>query len=193
MLPFFITGFLIAFLIFVPAFEWLLHRHTMHTEKKCWLFNDLYRLHDKTHHIIFDHANFYTKKESDIQRAPSLREGLSFNGYFMIGIIAIHGSMYIIGLIPLIFFLGWIPVVVLLCGLLSGSGAFGFLQIKFHYWYHAADGFGYRVLAQLPLAGRYFLYMVEHHRKHHEDTSRYLNTLVPTVDLTIGYLQRLFR
>ncbi len=188
---YFAVGLLFAFFIFVPVFEWLLHRHTMHTERTWWLFNGLYRLHDRTHHIIFDHDIHYTKTELAIGRAPSLKEGLSFNGWFMIGIISLHAAIFVIGLIPLVFFLGWVTVAVIFCGLLTGSAAFCFLQIKFHYWYHVADGFGYRVLSQLPLAGPYFLYMAQHHRKHHEDTSGFLNTLVPTVDLTIYWWRRL--
>jgi len=188
----FVIGFLFAFAIFVPSFEWLLHRHTMHTEKTWWLFKDLYRLHDQTHHIAYDYNEHYTKPEAAMRQAPSLMEGLSFNGWFMVGIVGIHGVFYLLGLLPFAFFIDWKILVITLFGALAGSGAFGFLQIKFHYWYHADDGFGYKTLARLPIAGQYFLYMCKHHRLHHEDTSNNLNTLVPTVDLAISWLRRLF-
>ncbi len=188
-----LAGFTISFFILVPTFEWLLHRHTMHTEKRCWVFNGLYRLHDKTHHKAYDHHEHYTKRELAMRRAPSLMEGLSFNGWFMFGIIALHGVGYLLLLIPFMRSVPWTLLAAIFIGLITGSGVFGFLQIKFHYWYHAADGFGYRILTQLPMVKLYFLYMCEHHREHHKDTLKNLNTLVPTVDLVIYWWNKLLR
>lgn len=193
MLLYFTSSFLLAFFILVPLFEWLMHRHTMHTKRHWKLFADLFRYHDRVHHIAFDSYKRYTMPEQQLRRRPKLMEGLSFNGWFMLGLVGIHAGVYLLALLPLLPWVHWPVLLMIFLGLVSGSAAFGPLQIKYHYWYHAQDGFGYRVIAKLPIIGHYFRYVAEHHRKHHEDTTRYLNTLVPTIDLLIAWWRKLTR
>lgn len=185
-------GFGLAFFILVPGFEWLMHRHTMHTERGLELFYNLFRYHDQIHHKIFDYGRHYTMLESDLRKFPQRLAGLSFDGWFMFGIVGIHAGLYLLALAPLALWIEPTTLGLVFLGLVSGSVAFGFLQIKYHYWYHAQDGFGYRVIAKLPIVGPYFLHLAHHHRKHHKDTSRCLNTLIPTTDYLLD-IWRLIR
>lgn len=147
--------------------EWTAHRYVLHGTR---FGRFAYDLHDRQHHVIFDGGSYYHAKD-DFARAHITfvpRDYILFllvTTPIWIGAELLAGCPFLVG-----------GVLATLAGLQMFN--------SFHLWFHdPRDSWFERT--------RFFRFLKEHHRLHHEDPKCNLNVFfLPVADWVFGTLRR---
>lgn len=153
-----------ATIIFNSFAEWLIHRFVLHQRRA--LLSYPYEKHDRQHHIIFGAGETYHAKD-DFMRGHITFTALDYvlillaNVPLWIGVELLTGRPWILG--------GFLAT-------LTGLQMFNSLHLRFHdpkdTWFQKTW---------------FFLFLKEHHRLHHGDTSKNFNVyFFPLADWLLG-------
>lgn len=160
------VSFVFAFLInsFVEHFS---HRYVLHSDK---IVKFAYELHDRQHHVIFDGGSRYKAKDD------FMRSHIVFTARDYILFLLVTTPLWI----GMEFLLRRPIIVGCVLATLAGLQLFNSLHLRFH---DPKDTWFQRT--------RFFTFLCEHHRLHHEDPAKNFNvSFFPIADIFLGTLKK---
>lgn len=159
--------FVIAFVFAIwlgSIIEWVVHKHLMHS------IRFMRTPHDR--HAVMHHSErrapgkFFAKEDE-------LKDYHLFETSFMPILWLLHT--------PLFLSIYWVLGLAAGLGVAAGT-AFYVLAYEFMHWYiHCPDDFRFR-------HQRWFRFLIEHHRRHHNRSNINYNVVLPIADLMFGTL-----
>lgn len=167
----FVIFFLLA-IVSGSVIEWVVHKYVMHSIK--WAYFTWMRTpHDR--HAVMHHAQrrapgkFYAKEEE-------LKEYHLFETSFMPILWVLHLPC----IYPIYLAFGFTAYIGMAAGTAAYVGAYEIL----HWSVHCPDNFPFRT-------HRWFLFLTEHHRRHHKKNTINYNVVLPLADLVFGTYEAL--
>jgi hypothetical protein len=162
-MPSFIAAYLCA-IVFASILEWIVHKEFMHSVRF------MRRPHQR--HAVEHHAQrrapgkFFAKPDE-------LKEYHLFETSFMPILWLLHT--------PLFCFVGWLLGTASGLGFAAGTLSYVLSYELLHWSIHCPDDFLFR-------NARWFHFLVEHHRRHHNRSDINYNVVLPLADVLFGTL-----
>jgi hypothetical protein len=149
--------------VWCSFFEWFVHRHFMHTPR--FPLKDAFRGHLE-HHMIYRGGTYQN-------HAPGFHKNIPLRWYAFPGMLLGH--------VPFFLAIQWLIGVPILWGGLAACTLYFAGYEYSHYLMHAPAG-------HFVERFRWFRFIREHHRLHHDHMRRNYNVFVPLADACLGTL-----